>query len=208
LTADIGKVLTIGANGIVLSTVTGVGSSITGVSLGTITASSIQIVVAGGTNFLLPLATSTNAGLLSPSQFTALNNLTTSGLASTQSVIGNGLIATPFKLVNDITAPGNTYYYGTDATGVKGWYSLGASGITITDVSNSYKHYDLTPTNLNTIPNLTSLPIDATEVTVEVNGLQESAITVDAAGVFTINNLALGYDIDVNDVISVVYFAY
>lgn len=32
-------------------------------------------------------------------------------------------------LVNDVAAPGNSFYYGTDAAGVKGWYALPPSGV-------------------------------------------------------------------------------
>src|SRR5690349_12359724 len=41
------------------------------------------------------------------------------------------------RLVNDATAPGTTYYYGTNADGTKGWHLLGdalleGTGITLT----------------------------------------------------------------------------
>lgn len=36
--------------------------------------------------------------------------------------LANGLVV--FTLINDIGSPGNSYYYGTDALGVKGWYLL------------------------------------------------------------------------------------
>lgn len=32
--------------------------------------------------------------------------------------------ASGFKFVNDVASPGNTYYYGTDSGGTKGWYNL------------------------------------------------------------------------------------
>ena len=38
------------------------------------------------------------------------------------------------SLVNDEETPGNTYYYGTDAEGVKGWHVLEASGLTCEDL--------------------------------------------------------------------------
>ena len=71
---DIGKVLTIGASGIVLTTPAGGSSSVTGVSLGTPTGTTNQIVVTGGSNFNLVAATSSNAGLMTATQFTQLSN--------------------------------------------------------------------------------------------------------------------------------------
>ena len=38
------------------------------------------------------------------------------------------------SLVNDEETPGNTYYYGTDAEGVKGWHVLEAGGLTCEDL--------------------------------------------------------------------------
>lgn len=38
------------------------------------------------------------------------------------------------SLDNDVEAPGNSYYYGTDASGVKGWHVIEASGITCEDL--------------------------------------------------------------------------
>jgi hypothetical protein len=44
-------------------------------------------------------------------------------LDSTSSLEGNGSTA-GLKLSGDVLAPGNNYFYGTSATGVKGWYVL------------------------------------------------------------------------------------
>lgn len=38
------------------------------------------------------------------------------------------------SLVNDVEAPGNSYYYGTNASGVKGWHVLEAGGLTCEDL--------------------------------------------------------------------------
>lgn len=55
------------------------------------------------------------------------------------SVAVDGLLGqvVQLRLVNDATAPGTTYYYGTDADGTKGWHLLGdalleGTGITLT----------------------------------------------------------------------------
>jgi hypothetical protein len=255
--SDIGKVLTIGANGIVATTVAGVGGSVNGVSLGTLTSTGIQIVVTGGTNFNLPLATNSTAGLISGTLQQFLNTLASSGLSSTESITGNGLSATPFKLLNDVLSPGNNYYYGTNGSGVKGFYNLptgggtlvqyqsagtnlgtagtvdtinftgsavtatrtgntmtvnvvgGGSGITLADVSTSFKFMQLVPTAINTIPNLLPLPLNNNEVAITVNGVKvdNSGITVSAAGVFTVNPAILGYSVDTGDVIDCIYFS-
>jgi hypothetical protein len=44
--------------------------------------------------------------------------------------------ASGLRLVNDVSSPGNSYYYGTNAGGVKGWYVLTAGG-TVTAVALS-----------------------------------------------------------------------
>lgn len=62
---------------------------------------------------------------------TGINNLTLQGLLSVQlnGLASNGLVQ--FQLVNDALSPGNTYYYGTGPTGVKGYFTV-ASTITAT----------------------------------------------------------------------------
>lgn len=127
--SDIGKVLTIGADGIVLSNGGSGGSGITNLSIGNVTNSSLQIVVTGGTNFLFPIATNTKVGLITGTLFQFLSQLSVSGFNSQKSIIGNGL--TPYSLVNDLQNPGGNKYYGTNLAGDKGWYEQpNASGIT------------------------------------------------------------------------------
>jgi len=38
------------------------------------------------------------------------------------------------SLLNDVEAPGNSYYYGTNGSGVKGWYAISAGGLTCEDL--------------------------------------------------------------------------
>jgi hypothetical protein len=38
------------------------------------------------------------------------------------------------SLDNDVEAPGNSYYYGTNGSGVKGWYAISAGGLTCEDL--------------------------------------------------------------------------
>ena len=57
-------------------------------------------------------------------------------LSGTNSVTGNGT-STPFALVGDTAAPGNNFYYGTNGTGTKGYYSLPAAGASILGILDS-----------------------------------------------------------------------
>jgi hypothetical protein len=234
--SEIGKVLTVGANGIVLSTLAGggIGTNISGIPSPT----GIQLTSSTGSPYTVPLATTVNSGLLSPSEKVLLTSLSTSGLSSTNSITGNGLVATPFKLVNDLATPGNNFYYGTDASGVKGYYVLPSGGginslltgfasstgtITATDSiltsiqkltgnlaaitpATKEKLDYLTPTGTSAVPNLTAVPSDSTKVMFYVNGLLERGITSNASGVVTVNVGTLGYNVDSTDLITAHYF--
>jgi hypothetical protein len=46
------------------------------------------------------------------------------------SVTGTGISTAPLRLLNDANSPGNSMLYGTNASGVKGWYTQPASGFT------------------------------------------------------------------------------
>lgn len=50
------------------------------------------------------------------------------GVATDMSVTGNGTAGGPIKFVNDEDVPGTDKYYGTDTSGVKGWYDLPVGG--------------------------------------------------------------------------------
>jgi hypothetical protein len=47
-----------------------------------------------------------------------------------ESVTGDGSSPTPVVLVNDEDVPGDSHYYGTDTSGVKGWYPIDSTGYT------------------------------------------------------------------------------
>lgn len=54
------------------------------------------------------------------------------GPAITQySIQGDGTLGSEIQLVNDSTSPGNSKYYGTDGTGVKGYFSFPSGGGTL-----------------------------------------------------------------------------
>ncbi len=62
---------------------------------------------------------------------TKRQDVTGSGLisvATKNSVTGNGILGTEVELVNDQLSPGNSYYYGTDGTGTKGFFILPTGG--------------------------------------------------------------------------------
>lgn len=57
-------------------------------------------------------------------------------------IVPNGLLTAQYsitytsnvlQLVNDVLSPGVNYYYGTDGSGVKGWYILSSSGGGVTE---------------------------------------------------------------------------
>jgi hypothetical protein len=57
----------------------------------------------------------------------------------TNSITGNGTSGSPLKLSGDSASPGNSMVYGTNGSGVKGWYTASGGGSTtlsgLTDVS-------------------------------------------------------------------------
>lgn len=100
-----------------------------GTNLGYIPSSTNGVVTSStGNSTIITLANSSNAGLISPALFTFLTNTMTSGLFAIESITGNGLIGSPFKLVNDNVTPGVNVYYGTNAAGIKGFFALPSSG--------------------------------------------------------------------------------
>ncbi len=55
---------------------------------------------------------------------------------ASESITGNGSLLTPLTLVNDNGAPGNNYYYGTNASGIKGYWPVtggGGGSLSVTD---------------------------------------------------------------------------
>ncbi len=84
-----------------------------------------------GTGLSLTGTTFANTGLTSLNGSTG--NLT---LSATNSILGNGTTA-PFSLVGDSAAPGNSQYYGTNASGAKGYYAL-PSGACIPNGTGSF----------------------------------------------------------------------
>jgi len=69
-------------------------------------------------------------------------------------------------LSGDSAAPGNSYYYGTDSGGTKGWFVLPAGGIAVTDTST----IDLTLTGSD----LTAVAVYQISITADASGLKLS----------------------------------
>ena len=53
------------------------------------------------------------------------------------SITGAGTVASPLQLSGDIGSPGNDYFYGTNGSGVKGFYALSSYSGTVTSVGLS-----------------------------------------------------------------------
>jgi hypothetical protein len=92
---------------------------------------------------------------------------------------------TNMSLVNDTTVPGNTKYYGTNGSGIRGWYSLGNGTVTSLSVTDS-ADIDFTLINPTTTPNITASLLP-TGVTASTYGSSTNipSFTVDANGRIT-----------------------
>jgi trimeric autotransporter adhesin len=115
-------------------------------------------------------------------------------LAGTNSISGNGS-TTPFQLVGDVLTPGNSQYYGTNATGTKGYFALPTStNGTVTSVAGSGGTTGLTLTG-GPITTTGTLTLGGTlGVANGGTGLTSSTVgglLVGGAG-NTYNNLAIG----------------
>ncbi len=75
-------------------------------------------------------------GTLQPPNSTASGSVSVSVI---NSIMGNGTGVSPLQLVGDSAAPGNNMVYGTNGSGVKGWYTAGGGGgsLTVTDGTTS-----------------------------------------------------------------------
>ena len=64
----------------------------------------------------------------------------TGGAAPVISILAQMSVSAPsggLSLVNDLASPGNSYYYGTNASGTKGWYVLPAGGGGVSSVTGT-----------------------------------------------------------------------
>lgn len=74
----------------------------------------------------MSVASNSAAGYLSSADWNAFN-IKLSTVATAMSVTNTGVSGNPVTLVNDQSTPGNTKYYGTNGSGVKGYYPIPVS---------------------------------------------------------------------------------
>jgi hypothetical protein len=86
----------------------------------------------------------------------------------TMSIVNNGVLpnVVTLNLVGDIDAPGNTYYYGTDSSGAKSFYTISSalipsSNVTLTTDAGGQVTFDLSDVTPGTSGRLYGLAFDA-----------------------------------------------
>lgn len=125
--------------------------------------------------------------LLNSSSSSRIVGRSTSGTGTVQSLtvpnsvtISSGAV----QLVNDAASPGNSYYYGTNSGGSKGWHTLPSTITTFATTDSS--SIDFTLTNPTTTPTITAILTD-TGVVADTYGDVDrvASFTVDAQGRLT-----------------------
>lgn len=122
------------------------------------------------------------------------------------------LSGTTLSLVNDSAAPGATYYYGTDASGTKGWFALSTEGVnSLTGTANqvvvSASTGSVTLSLASTLASINSITSAAGQNLVLATGTGGTALTIASstlaatfAGTVTASGSAVGaFDIAVRN---------
>jgi hypothetical protein len=111
---EIGTVLDAGGGGKLVFRATRSGTAITGIAIGNTT--DLAPVVVNGALNVTGAITQAGTGVV----------LSTRAINTTNSLTGGGSLAADrtLQLVNDAAAPGSSFYYGTSAGGVKGFFPL------------------------------------------------------------------------------------
>lgn len=71
----------------------------------------------------IPIVNGADTGLMTPGMYNTLN-AALSSISTANSVTGLGTVPSPVQLVGDVGSPGNSFYYGTNGSGAKGYYVL------------------------------------------------------------------------------------
>jgi hypothetical protein len=93
-----------------------------GAGIGTVTSIGSSTLTIGGTSAVPTVNLSSTQVTDIAAGGTALQSVTT-----TDSIQGAGTSGSPVELVGDSATPGNSYFYGTNSSGVKGWYASSAA---------------------------------------------------------------------------------
>lgn len=83
-------------------------------------------LVTTGAAISLPNANASTNGYLSQGDWIVFNNKLSS-VAATGSITNLGTSGNPLSLINDNGTPGSSKLYGTDSSGIKGWYPIPVS---------------------------------------------------------------------------------
>lgn len=117
----------------------------------------LTLIQGGTTNEYYHLSNSLYTKLTNATANVVLGKVSTPGeiqeLTLTKTVTFN---SNNIELVNDQLSPGNDKFYGTNASGVKGWYNTVFTGVTSVSVTDS-SDIDFTITNPTTTPNITGV---------------------------------------------------
>lgn len=125
--------------------------------------------------------------LISVNSNKLLGRVSTSGRVQELTLSGSLTFnSTALQLVNDNATPGNLKYYGTDGSGVKGYYTLSAIGTVTNLTATNSADLNFTITNPTTTPDITAV-LTNTGVTANTYGSSSnvSVITVNAKGRIT-----------------------
>ena len=69
------------------------------------------------------------------------------------SITGNGSVGSPLKLVGDVSSPGANQMYGTNGSGVRGWYAVSGGGGSSQPFNVTPDTHDVAPTGVGVGPN-------------------------------------------------------
>ena len=190
--------LTVNSKGIITSissgqtagTVTSVGLTSTASTI-KVTGTQMPITSAGVFNVDLPVQSALTAGAFTLPALTinAEGIITTAANGSVSvanSIVGTGQSASPLALSGDATAPGNNFFYGTNASGVKGWYASGTGSGSVTSVGLSSSGASIALSGTNPVTASGTINVDLTvQGGVTPGSYTNTNLTVNSRGIIT-----------------------